>query len=81
MGFFVTIVSSRRPETSFGGRFCARMLLAAITALLLAACASMEPQDSTPFNAAAPLPPPRVPAVDEKTSAEHRRMIALFDGE
>ncbi len=81
MGFFVTIVSSRRPETRFGGRFCARMLLAAITALLLAACASMEPQDSTPFNAAAPLPPPRVPAVDEKTSAEHRRMIALFDGE
>jgi len=81
MGLFVTNAGSRRSKTSFRRGFAARMAAAAVTALLLAACASMEPQDSTPFNAAAPVPPPRPPAVDEKTSAEHRRMIALFDGE
>jgi predicted Zn-dependent protease len=41
----------------------------------------MEPHDSTPFNAAVPVPPPRAAGIDAKTSAEHRRMIALFDGE
>ncbi|HUI22143.1 MAG TPA: M48 family metalloprotease [Methylocella sp.] len=55
--------------------------MATAAVVLLAACASMEPQDSTPFNAAVPVPPPRAAALDEKTSAEHRRMIALFDGE
>jgi predicted Zn-dependent protease len=81
MGAFVTIAGSRRSKTTSVRRTDARMLLAAVATLLLAACASMEPQDSTPFNAAVPVPPPRAAALDEKTSAEHRRMIALFDGE
>ncbi len=46
-----------------GSPCCGR--LRRLTAILLAACASMEPQDSMPFNAAAPVPPPR--------AAGHRR--------
>ena len=81
MRAFVTIARSRRSKTRSWRGTGARLLLAAVTALWLAACASMEPQDSTPFNAAVPVPPPRTAAVDEKTAAENRRMIALFDGE
>lgn len=81
MGFLGIIARSRRAGTRFQPRFGASLTAVMVAALLLAACASMEPQDTTPFNAAAPVPPPRSPAVDEKTSAEHRRMIALFDGE
>lgn len=54
---------------------------AAAAGLLLSACATMEPRDSTPFGAAVPVPPPRAAAADAKSSAEHQRMIALFDGE
>jgi hypothetical protein len=64
----------------FGERkFGPGALAGGVSALLLSAC-RVEPQDSTPFNAVS-VPPPRAPAVDTKTSAEHRRMIALFDGE
>jgi predicted Zn-dependent protease len=81
MGLFVTIAVSRRSKPGFGRQSFPKLAAAVLIALWLAACASMEPQDSTPFNAAVPLPPPRAAALDEKTSAEHRRMIALFDGE
>lgn len=80
MGLFVTIAGFRRSKTGFRRGSVIAMLAAGVSALL-AACASMEPQDSMPFNAAAPVPPPRPPAIDAKTLAEHRRMIALFDGE
>ncbi len=80
MGLFVTIAGLRRSKTGFRRGYVIGMLAAAVPGLL-AACASMEPQDSMPFNAAAPVPPPRPPAIDAKTLAEHRRMIALFDGE
>jgi len=81
MRFFAATGGPRRPGPSPRQRFAAPLAAAAGAALMLSACASMEPQDTTPFNAAVPLPPPRAPAVDEKTMAEHRRMIALFDGE
>jgi predicted Zn-dependent protease len=81
MGIFVTNARSGRLKTNSRRGFAARMTAAAVISLLAAACASMEPQDSTPFNAAAPVPPPRPPAADAKTQAEHGRMIALFDGE
>jgi len=79
MGLSANFAGSRRTKNSSGPG--ARLAVAGVIALLLSACAAMEPQDSTPFNAAVPVPPPRAPAVDTKTSAEHRRMIALFDGE
>jgi len=41
MGLFVTNAGSRRSKTSFRRGFAARMAAAAVTALLLAACASM----------------------------------------
>ncbi len=53
------------------------MLAAALT---LAACAAMEPQGGQPFQPAAP-PPPRPVGAEAKRSAEHARMVALFDGE
>lgn len=81
MGLFVTIAGLRRSRPRFGSGLLLRLAFAVIAALPLTACASMEPQDATPFSAAVPVPPPRAPAIDEKTSAEHRRMIALFDGE
>jgi predicted Zn-dependent protease len=81
MGLSANFAGSRRTKNNSGPG--ARLAVAGVSALLLflSACAAMEPQDSTPFNAAVPVPAPRVPAVDTKTSAEHRRMIALFDGE
>jgi predicted Zn-dependent protease len=79
MRLSANIAGSRRAKNS--SKRGARLAVAGVIALLLSACAAMEPQDSTPFNAAVPVPPPRAPAVDTKTSAEHRRMIALFDGE
>ncbi len=51
----------------------------AAAALALAACATMEPQGGQPFQAA--TPPPRPSGAEAKRSAEHARMIALFDGE
>ena len=62
-------------------RLAIMVTIAALLTLGLAACASMETPDSANFNSSAPLPPPRDPTVDEKTSLEHRQMIALFDGE
>ena len=79
MGLSANIAGSRRTKNSSGP--AREWRLAGVIALLLSACAAMEPQDSTPFNAAVPVPPPRAPGVDTKASAEHRRMIALFDGE
>ncbi len=64
---------SRQPPAAAAPALCA--------ALFLSACAAMEPRDSTPFSASVPVPPPRAPEADIKASAEHRRMIALFDGE
>ncbi|HET6378525.1 MAG TPA: M48 family metalloprotease [Methylocella sp.] len=64
-----------------GSRASSAGALPAALALLLSACAAIEPRDTTPFNAAVPVPAPRAKAMDAKTAAQHRRMIALFDGE
>ncbi len=69
MGFLGTIVRSRRADTRFRRELWRPLTVVTVTTLLLAACASMEPQDSTPFNAAAPVPPPRPPPWTRK----HRR--------
>ena len=79
MGFFANIAASKQTKNRSSPG--ARLAAAGVAALLLSSCAAMEPQDSTPFNAAVPVRPPRTTAADSKTSAEHRRMIALFDGE
>ncbi|SFK40607.1 M48 family metalloprotease [Methylocapsa palsarum] len=57
--------------------------IAFAAALTLTACASLEPPGNEPMNAAPtpPLPPPRAAGLETKTSAEHRRMVALFNGE
>lgn len=81
MGLFTTLASTRRLNSLSGHRLALAMAGQAAIMLLLTACASMEPHDSTPFSAAPPLPPPRAAGLDEKTSAEHKRMVALFDGE
>jgi predicted Zn-dependent protease len=57
----------------------AKALIVVVAALRLAACASMEPQGDLSFRA--PAPPPRPTGIETRTSAEHARMIALFDGE
>ena len=57
-------------------------LAAALAAsLALAGCASIEPQGDTSFKMDAPPLPPRPPVAENKASAEHNRMVALFDGE
>ncbi len=81
MGLYASVKGSRRTNDSSGLGLRAGMAAMAAVTLLLCACAAMEPQDSTPFNAAVPVPPPRAPAAGARTQAEHRRMIALFDGE
>ncbi|WP_036256959.1 M48 family metalloprotease [Methylocapsa acidiphila] len=48
-------------------------------ALALAGCSTMEPQGGQPFQAA--TPPARPANAETKRSAEHARMVALFDGE
>ncbi|MGH6848035.1 MAG: hypothetical protein ACREC0_11535 [Methylocella sp.] len=67
MGFSPNIAGSRRTKDSSGPG--ARLAAAVVVALLLSACAAMEPRDSTPFNAGVPVPPPRAPAADPKTAA------------
>jgi hypothetical protein len=58
------------------------VLAAAVAAsLALAGCASIEPQGDQSFKMEAPPLPPRPPATENKASAEHNRMVALFDGE
>ena len=80
MNLLVNIaLSLRRKEAAESPRRGAMALIALVAALELAACASMEPQGDLSFNA--PQPPPRPAGVETKTSAEHARMIALFDGE
>ncbi len=56
-------------------------LFALAAALALAGCASMEPQGDQSFRMDAPPLPPRPPQAENKASAEHNRMVALFDGE
>ncbi len=80
MGLSAKIAGSQTNDKSRPGSG-ARLVAAWAVALVLSGCASMEPHDSTPFNAAVPVPPPKAPAASTKALAEHRRMIALFDGE
>ncbi len=54
---------------------------AVAAALALSACASMEPQGDPSFKMDSPPLPPRPPGIESKASAEHARMVALFDGE
>jgi len=56
------------------------MLLAAITRFCLPPARRWSRKTAT-LQCGGAVAAARVPAVDEKTSAEHRRMIALFDGE
>ncbi|MCI0736519.1 MAG: M48 family metalloprotease [Beijerinckiaceae bacterium] len=81
MELWVEIASSRKLKRVPHPRLGAGAAAAWAAAILLSGCAAMAPRDSTPFNAAVPVPPPRAPLIDPKTSAEHGRMIALFDGE
>lgn len=74
------IARPRRSKKNSQSGLATRLALVASTVLLLSACATIEPQDTSPFGAAPP-PPARTPDSGPKTSAEHRRMIALFDGE
>lgn len=76
----MTIADSRRLKKNSRPGFAVRLALAALTGLLLSACATIEPQDGTSFRSAPPAPP-RASDSSSKTSAEHRRMIALFDGD
>ncbi|MGH6830574.1 MAG: hypothetical protein ACREDG_05410, partial [Methylocella sp.] len=62
MRLSANIAGSRRPKNNSGPG--ARLAVAAVIALLLSACAAMEPQDSTPFKAAVSVPPPPAPGVD-----------------
>lgn len=50
------------------------------SALSVAGCASMEPPGDQALKMEAP-PPPRHPTTESKASAEHNRMVELFDGE
>jgi predicted Zn-dependent protease len=81
MGLWAMSATSRRSKNNPASGHAAGLAIATAAALFLSACAAMEPHDSTPFNAAVPVPPPRATEIDAKTSAEHRQMIALFDGE
>jgi predicted Zn-dependent protease len=54
---------------------------ALVAALALAGCNSIESQGGQSFRMEAPPLPPRPPAPESKASAEHNRMVALFDGE
>jgi predicted Zn-dependent protease len=63
------------------GRFrSAASLAALVAALLLAACATMDNQGVVPV---APIEAPAAPKVitESTSSAEHKRMVALFGGE
>jgi predicted Zn-dependent protease len=55
-------------------------LLACLALLFLVSCASMDVHVGEPLSSPAVLPPRR-PEPESKTSPEHARMIALFDGE
>jgi predicted Zn-dependent protease len=86
MESLVDIALSRRPTKIAASRtrgLGAKAAIALAAAFALAACASMEPHNGRPFQVAAPPAPPpsRPPAIEAKGAAEHRRMIALFDGE
>lgn len=78
MNVLMNIAPSLRRKTAAGAaRRGGKAGIAVVAALHLAACASMEPQANLSFKA----PPPRPASVAAKPSAEHARMIALFDGE
>jgi predicted Zn-dependent protease len=62
-------------------KFACALAAALAASLALAGCASIEPQGDTSFKMAAPPLPPRPPAPENKATAEHNRMVALFDGE
>jgi predicted Zn-dependent protease len=71
-----------RPAAAPNRRNGAVATVAAAATLALSACATMEPQGGQPFQAPAPhVSAPRPQSAESKASAEHRRMIALFDGE
>ncbi len=72
-------IARRRPAGGFLLRVAACFALGAV--LALAGCASIESQGDQSFRMAAPPLPPRPPAPESKASAEHNRMVALFDGE
>jgi predicted Zn-dependent protease len=81
MEFSAAIAIREGSRTNSPPRRGASKVLTWAAAILLAGCAGMEPRDSTPFSSAAQIPPTRAPATSAKISPEHRRMIALFDGE
>jgi predicted Zn-dependent protease len=51
------------------------------TALMLASCAQVEQQGNPPAVAEVPAAAPRTTGMDTAAIAQHKRMIALFDGE
>ncbi|PNG27085.1 Zn-dependent protease [Methylocella silvestris] len=59
----------------------AAVLVAFAASVALAGCASIEPQGEPSFKLETPPLPPRPPKPDSEASAEHNRMVALFDGE
>jgi predicted Zn-dependent protease len=71
--------TAQLPRGSAKGAFATAAALAA--SLALAGCASIEPQNDQSFKMEAPPLPPRPPSAENKATAEHNRMVALFDGE
>ena len=67
--------------TALLARLPATGACALAAALALAGCASMEPPGDPSFKMDGPPLPPRPPTAENKASAEHDRMVALFDGE
>ena len=70
---------ARRPRRP--AKIACALAAALAASLALAGCASIEPQGDASFKMDAPPLPPRPPAAENKASAEHDRMVALFDGE
>jgi predicted Zn-dependent protease len=81
MEFSAAIASIEGSRTICPPRGAASKVLTWTAAVLLAGCVGIEPRDSAPFGSAAQIPPTRAPATSANLSPEHRRMIALFDGE
>ena len=81
MKLFADMACSPRAIARRPAKGACALAAAVAASLALAGCASIEPQGDQSFKMEAPPLPPRPPAAENKASAEHNRMVALFDGE